>query len=69
MLSAGESADAIPEMTNKIADVVESDVEDSIDRASTLLEPFMIVIMGFLIIVIMSAIILPMYDLTNQLQI
>ncbi len=68
MLSAGESSDSVPEMINKVAEVVEKDVEHSIERASTLLEPAMIVIMGLMIVLIMSAILLPMYDLTNQLQ-
>ncbi len=68
MLSAGESSDQIPQMINKVADVVEVDVESSIDRASTLLEPIMIVVMGLMIVIIMSAILLPMYGLTKQLQ-
>ena len=68
MLSAGESSDQVPQMINKVAEVMEVDVETSIDRASTLLEPIMIVVMGLMIVIIMSAILLPMYDLTNQLQ-
>ena len=68
MLSAGENSDSVPEMIDKVADVMEGDLENNIERASTLLEPMMIVIMGFMIILIMSAILLPMYDLTNQLQ-
>ncbi len=68
MISAGENSDAVPEMINKVADVVENDVENNIERASTLLEPIMIVVMGLMIVLIMSAILLPMYDLTNQLQ-
>ena len=69
MLSAGENSDAVPQMVNKVADVMEGDVESSIERASTLLEPIMIVVMGMMIVLIMSAILLPMYDLTNQLEI
>ena len=69
MLSAGENSDTVPQMVAKIADVLESDVESSIERASTLLEPVMIVVMGMMIVLIMSAILLPMYDLTNQLNI
>ena len=68
MLSAGEASDAVPDMIEKIADVMEGDVETSIERSTTLLEPIMIVIMGAMIVLIMSAILLPMYDLTNQLQ-
>ena len=69
MLSAGENSDTVPQMVSKVADVMEGDVESSIERASTLLEPAMIVVMGLMIVIIMSAILLPMYDLTNQLDI
>ncbi len=68
MLSAGESSDSVPQMVNKVADIMEGDVENSIERATTLMEPIMIVVMGIMIVIIMSAILLPMYDLTNQLQ-
>ena len=69
MLSAGENSDTVPQMVSKVADVMERDVESSVERASTLLEPVMIVVMGLMIVTIMSAILLPMYDLTNQLDI
>ncbi len=69
MLSAGESSDSVPQMVTKVAEVMENDVENSIERASSLLEPAMIVVMGAMIVIIMSAILLPMYDLTNQLDI
>ncbi len=68
MLSAGEASDAIPEMVNNIADVLDDDVDASVQKMSTLLEPAMIVIMGGAIVVIMAAIMLPMYGLTQQLQ-
>lgn len=69
MLAAGENSDTVPQMVNKVADVMESDVESNIERASSFLEPVMIVVMGLMIVLIMSAILLPMYDLTNQLDI
>lgn len=69
MLSAGEASDRIPEMVSKIADVLEDDVEAAIQKMSSLLEPLMIVLLGLMIIVIMSAILLPMYNLTSQIQV
>ncbi len=68
MLSAGESSDTVPLMVSKVAEVTERDVETSVERASTLLEPIMIMVMGLMIVIIMTAILLPMYSLTNQLQ-
>ena len=69
MLSAGEASDTVPDMVNRIADVLDDDVDATIQKISTLLEPAMIVIMGGAIVIIMAAILLPMYGLTEQLQI
>ncbi|MBL8021649.1 MAG: type II secretion system F family protein [Leptospirales bacterium] len=68
MLSAGEASDRIPEMVLKIADVLEDDVDAAVQKMSSLLEPLMIVALGFMIIVIMAAILMPMYNLTTQIQ-
>ncbi|MCE9600117.1 MAG: type II secretion system F family protein [Spirochaetia bacterium] len=68
MLSAGEASDRIPEMVLKIADVLEDDVDSAVQKMSSLLEPLMIVALGFMIIVIMAAILMPMYNLTTQIQ-
>lgn len=68
MLSAGEASDRIPDMVMKIADVLEDDVDSAIQKLSSLLEPIMIVMLGGVIIVIMSAILMPMYSLTQQIQ-
>ncbi len=68
MLSAGEASDRIPEMVGKIADVLEDDVDASIQKLSTMLEPAMMVVMGGMITLIMTAVMLPMYNLTKQMQ-
>jgi len=68
MLSAGEAYDRIPEMVLKIADVLEDDVDAAMQKMSSLLEPLMIVSLGFVIIIIMAAILLPMYNLTQQIS-
>ncbi|MCB1167545.1 MAG: type II secretion system F family protein [Leptospiraceae bacterium] len=68
MLSAGEASDNISGMVLKIADILDEDVNAAIQKFSTLLEPLMIIFMGGAIIVIMLAILLPIYDLTSQMQ-
>ncbi len=69
MLAAGEMSDTVPEMVNRIADVLDQEVDASVQKMSTLLEPAMIILMGGAIVVIMSAILLPMYNLTKQLKV
>ncbi|MBI3395195.1 MAG: type II secretion system F family protein [Spirochaetia bacterium] len=68
MLAAGEISDQVPEMVLKIADVMDDDVEASVQKFSSMLEPAMMVVMGFVIIVMMTAIMLPMFNLTKQMQ-
>jgi len=68
MLRAGEASDTIPEMVHRIADVMDDDVNSYVQKLSALLEPAMMVLMGGTIVIIMASIMMPMYDLTNQLQ-
>jgi len=69
MLSAGESSDSLSNMVLKIADILDDEVDAVIQRFSTLIEPAMIVLMGGMIAIIMSAILLPIYNLTRYIEI
>lgn len=68
MLSAGEASDTVTEMVARIADVLDDEVDATVQKLSTLLEPAMIVFMGAAIVIIMASILLPMYSLTQQFQ-
>jgi len=68
MLAAGEVSDSVPVMVEKIAQVMENDLDSSVERMSTLLEPVMIVLMGLLILLVMVAVLLPIYNLTSNLS-
>ncbi|MEQ8353423.1 MAG: type II secretion system F family protein [Leptospiraceae bacterium] len=68
MLSAGEASDNIPGMVNKIADILDEEVNAAVQKFSTLLEPIMIILMGGLIALIMMAILLPINDLQQNMQ-
>jgi len=68
MLSAGEASDRIPEMVEKIADILDDDVDSTISKLSTLIEPALMILTGGMIILIMVAILLPIYSLTNQMN-
>lgn len=69
MISAGESTDNLATMVLKIADIIDDEVDATIQRFSSLIEPAMIVLMGGLIAIIMSAILLPIYNLTKYIEI
>ena len=68
MITAGEAADAMPKMMGKAADVMERDLASELERATTLIEPVMMVVLALIIILMMVGILSPMYELTQQLQ-
>jgi general secretion pathway protein F len=68
MLAAGEATDRVAPMIVKLAEILEDEVDATVQRFSTLLEPAMMVFMGLMIGGIMGAILMPMYNLTKQLQ-
>lgn len=69
MMAAGEASDQVPEMMDRIASVLEGDVDAAIMRFSTILEPAMMVIMGATIALLMVSIMLPLYNLTKAMQV
>jgi type IV pilus assembly protein PilC len=66
MLKIGEQSGALESMLEKVADYYEKEVEDTIKNISTIIEPVMMVVMGVMAIIIVAAIMLPIYGLVNQ---
>jgi type IV pilus assembly protein PilC len=66
MLHIGEQSGAMETMLAKVADYYEKEVDNEIRAISTIIEPVMMVIMGIIAIIIVAAILLPIYGLVNQ---
>jgi type IV pilus assembly protein PilC len=66
MLRIGEQSGAIETMMGKVADYFEKEVDNEIKTISTIIEPVMMVIMGIMAIIIVAAILMPIYGLVNQ---
>ena len=66
MIEVGEQSGELEKMLNKIADVFENEVETSILRLTSYLEPVMILVMGSLVAFIVLSICLPIFEM-NQL--
>jgi general secretion pathway protein F len=66
LISTGEKSGTLVEVLNKAADSYEEDFERRVQRALSLLEPSMILVMGLLVGFIVLAVLLPMFQL-NQL--
>jgi len=65
MIRAGEAGDRVPEVLNRIGTGMETDLEERIKTAVSLLEPIVIVIVGFFIGFAVLSIMLPIFQI-NQ---
>lgn len=66
MIQVGEQSGELEAMLNKIADVFEKEVENSVMRLTSYLEPVMILVMGCIVGFIVLSICLPIFEM-NQL--
>lgn len=67
MISIGEKTGSLDEMLGKVADFYEKEVDASTDQLKSLIEPLMIVILAGLVGTIVAAIMVPMFDIFNQI--
>jgi type IV pilus assembly protein PilC len=66
MLRIGEQSGAIETMLAKVAEYYEKEVDNEIKSISTIIEPVLMVVMGIFALIIVAAILLPIYGLVNQ---
>ncbi|SDS78446.1 type IV pilus assembly protein PilC [Paenibacillaceae bacterium GAS479] len=67
MIAVGEETGALDEMLAKVADFYEMDVDNTVDRLKSLIEPLLIVFLAGVVGLIVAAIMLPMFSLYGQL--
>lgn len=65
MLASGESSGRLSEMLTKVADSQEADLDNYTTKVIALFEPLMILLMGGIVLLIVLAILLPIFEL-NQ---
>jgi type IV pilus assembly protein PilC len=65
MIEVGESTGALQEMLNSLADFYDEEIETDVGRFVTVIEPALLIIMGIVIAVIVLALYLPLFELTN----
>ena len=66
MLRIGEQSGAIEQMMGKTAEYFEKEVDNQIKSISTIIEPVLMVVMGIMALVIVAAILLPIYSLVGK---
>ncbi|MED1204802.1 type II secretion system F family protein [Heyndrickxia acidicola] len=68
MISIGEETGSLDGMLSKVADFYEKEVETATDALKSLIEPLMIVVLSALVGTIVTAVIVPMFDIYNNVQ-
>ncbi len=63
MLAIGEETGAIETMSGKVADFYENEVEESVNRLSTLMEPMIMVVLGIIVGTLVVAMYMPIFKM------
>lgn len=66
MLHIGEESGATEDMLAKTADYYEKEVDNQIKAISTIIEPVLMVVMGVMALIIVAAVLLPVYSLSGD---
>lgn len=65
MVEVGESTGALQEMLNSLAEFYDEEIETSLGRFVTVVEPLLLVVMGLVIAVLLLALYLPVFQLSS----
>jgi type II secretory pathway component PulF len=68
MVEVGESTGALQEMLNSLADFYDEEIETSLGRFVTLVEPILLIIMGIVIAGLLLSLYMPLFNLSNALR-
>ena len=66
MLSIGEQSGSVEEMMSRTADYYEKEVDQQIKTINTIIEPTLMITLGIVALVIVSAVLLPIYSLAGK---
>lgn len=68
MISIGEATGSLDSMLSKVADFYEKEVDLATDKLKSLIEPLMIVLLAGIVGVIVTSIMVPMFEIFNQVD-
>jgi type IV pilus assembly protein PilC len=63
MIAVGEQTGALPQMLNSVAEFFDEDVATALTAALALIEPFILIIMGIVVVFILISLYLPIFSL------
>ncbi len=65
MIDVGESTGALPQMLNSVAEFFEEDVQTALTASLALIEPAILIVMGCVVVLILIALYLPIFSLSQ----
>jgi len=68
MIAVGEKSGEMEEMLRRIGQIYDGEVDRVITRFTSLLEPVMIVVMGVIVLLIVVAILLPIFEMGQMVR-
>jgi len=66
MIHIGEQSGALGDMLGKVADYYEKEVDNEIKSISTIIEPALMIVVGILALIMVAAVLLPIYSLAGK---
>lgn len=65
MLMVGEESSELDSMLLKVAEYYEKEIDGTVERLSSVIEPVIVLVLGLLVGGILVAMYMPMFDLVN----
>lgn len=69
MIKIGEQSGSLDKMLDRTAEYYEKEVDNQVKTISTIIEPLMMILLGIVALIIVSAVLLPIYGLAGQTSI
>ena len=68
MTEVGESTGSLQDMLNSLADFYDEELETSLERFVTLVEPVLLILLGIVIAALLLALYLPLFQLSSVVK-
>lgn len=66
MIKIGEQSGSLETMLGKLADYYEKQVDNKVKNISTVIEPVLMIVVGVLALLVVAAVLLPIYNLAGK---